>query len=50
MPAQIKVQIPIRAPKDLSDKLKKKALEMGVSMNAYILMVLTKELSRDEQK
>jgi predicted HicB family RNase H-like nuclease len=32
----------IRLPKELSDKVQQRADKMGISMNAYIIMALTR--------
>ena len=50
MTAQKKTQLSLRIPKDLSLKLKDRAEGMGVSINAHVLMVLSQELSKNDQK
>lgn len=39
-----KVQITLRLPKEMNKAIKIKAKEMGLSVNAYILTILNKEL------
>ena len=42
-------QTTIRLPKKLMDSLKKEAEEKGLSLNAYILMILNEEKNRSDQ-
>jgi len=43
-------QITLRLKKELSEKLEKNAQDLGVSTNAYISMVLAKEIETKKTK
>ena len=45
MTAVKKVQLSLRIPGNLSEKITEKSLEMGISANALITLILTKEIS-----
>lgn len=42
-------QTTIRLPKKLMDSLRQEAEERGISLNAYILMILNEEKNRSDQ-
>ena len=50
MVAKDKSVITLRLRRDISEKVTKKAIELGISKNAYITMVLSKELSDKNEK
>ena len=45
-----KHRLTLRLPKPLQKKLEKKAQEIGISLNAYMIMKLTHELKEKEEK
>ncbi len=45
-----KTQITLRLKEDLANKISEKAGEYGISVNAYISMVLSKELSEKKKQ
>ena len=43
-----KVQLSLRIPKELDEKLKRYAEDLGISENAYITMLLSKILKEEK--
>ena len=46
MTSRNRKRITVRLPEELSKTINQKAKEMGVSTNCYILMILSKEMTK----
>ncbi len=49
MLAKEKASITLRIRRDISDQVSRRAAELGISTNAYITMILAKELAKEKQ-